>query len=195
MLEQRIQQQFFESADLQYQVADALARPVAGAAQALVDGITAGGRVMCCGHGLSSLDAQYMAALLLGRFEQDRPALAAVALGFDPQLSLGESRDAGSILTRQVQALGHPGDMLMLFDAQQAGAGSLRELLGAAHAQDMTVIALTGQADDELRGHLIDTDVHIRVPHSRAARVREIHRLLTHCLCEAVDLQLLGSGE
>lgn len=189
MLEQRIQQHFFESADLQYQVAEALARPVAGAAQALVDGITGGGRVMCCGHGLSSLDAHYMAALLLGRFEQERPALAALALG------QGSGSDHGSVLTRQVQALGHPGDVLMLFDAQQAGPGALRDLLDAAHAQDMTVIALTGQLDDELRSRLVDTDVHIRVPHSRAARVSEIHRLLTHCLCDAVDLQLLGSGE
>lgn len=195
MLEQRIQQHFFESADLQYQVAEALARPVAGAAQVLVDGITAGGRVMCCGHGLSSLDAHYMAALLVGRFEQDRPALAAVALGFDAQLSLGADVEAGSILARQVQALCHPGDILMLFDAQQAGVGNLSELLAVAHAQDMTVIALTGQIDDELRAQLVETDVHIRVPHSRAARVREIHRLLTHCLCDAVDLQLLGSGE
>ncbi len=195
MLEQRIQQHFFESADLQYQVAEALARPVAGAAQVLVDGITAGGRVMCCGHGLSSLDAHYMAALLLGRFEQDRPALAAVALGFDAQLSLDAGIEAGSILARQVHALCHPGDILMLFDAQQVEVGSLLELLTVAHAQDMTVIALTGQLDDELRAQLVETDVHIRVPHSRAARVREIHRLLTHCLCDAVDLQLLGSGE
>lgn len=188
MLEQKIQQHFFESADLQYQVAEVMARPVAGAAQALVDGITAGGRVLCCGFGLSSLDARYMTALLLGRFEQDRPALAAFALGQD-------GSDTASVLTRQVQALGHPGDMLVLFDAHQAHADGLRELLTAAHAQDMTVIALTGQLDDELRAHLIDTDVHIRVPHCRAARVSEIHRLLTHCLCDAVDLQLLGAGE
>lgn len=195
MLEQKVQQHFFESADLQYQVAEVMARPVAGAAQALVDGITAGGRVLCCGFGLSSLDARYMTALLLGRFEQDRPALAAFALGLDAQSSAIAQGDTASVLTRQVQALGSPGDMLVLFDAHQAHADGLRELLTAAHAQDMTVIALTGQLDDELRSHLIDTDVHIRVPHSRAARVSEIHRLLTHCLCDAVDLQLLGAGE
>jgi D-sedoheptulose 7-phosphate isomerase len=99
------------------------------------------------------------------------------------------------VLPRQVQALGHPGDVLVLFDAQQATPGTARELLDAAHAQDMTVIALTGQLDDELRALLVDTDVHIRVPHSRSARVSEVHRLLAHCLCDAVDLQLLGSGE
>lgn len=195
MFEQRIQQHFFESADLQYQVAEALAGSVAGAAQVLVDGISAGGRVICCGYGLSDLDARYMAALLLGRFEQDRPALAAVALGFDAPLSLGAGSYTDAILARQVQALGHPGDILMLFDARPTDLGSLRELLTVAHAQDMIVIALTGQLDDELRAQLVETDVHIRVPHSRTARVREIHRLLTHCLCDAVDLQLLGSGE
>ena len=195
MLEQKVQQHFFESADLQYQVAEVLARPVAGAAQALVDGITAGGRVLCCGYGLSSLDARYMVALLLGRFEQDRPALAALALGLDAPLSAMDGGDTVSMLTRQVQALGSPGDMLVLFDAHQADVDKLRELLAGAHAQDMTVIALTGHLDDELRAHLVDTDVHIGVAHNRAARVSEIHRLLTHCLCDAVDLQLLGVGE
>lgn len=195
MLEQRIQQHFFESADLQYQLAEALVRPIAAAAQLLLDGITAGGRVICCGQGLSRLDAQYMAALLLGRFEQERPALAALTLDAEAPLGLAGSKDPVAALTRQVQALGHPGDVLMLFEAQSSGSGLTRELLEAAHAQDMAVIALTGPSDEELRTHWLDTDVHLRVPHSRAARVSEIHRLLAHCLCDAVDLQLLGAGD
>lgn len=193
MLEQRIQQHFFESADLQYQAAEALAGPVASAAQTLVNGITAGGRVICCGYGLSSLDAHYMVTMLLGRFEQERPALAAMVLGFGTQPSLGAESDPASLLPRQLKALAHPGDILLVFDAQQAAPGGLRDLLRAAHDQDMTVIALTGELDDELRAQLVDTDVHIRVPHGRTARVGEMHRLLTHCLCDAVDLQLLGS--
>ena len=189
MLEQRIQQQFFESADLFYQVAENLSRPLATAAQMLVDGITAGGRVLCCGQGLAALDASYMAALLVGRFEQDRPGLAAWAL--DAQAH-GSSADQA--LARQIQAHGHPGDLLLLFDSQ-AGRGPWAAALEAAHAQDMSVIALTGGQDDELRALLLDTDVQIRVPHSRAPRVAEAQRLLAHCLCDAVDLQLLGSSE
>nr|WP_077033683.1 SIS domain-containing protein [Pelomonas sp. KK5] len=188
MLEQRIQTQFFESADLLYQVAEQLSRPVAVAAQMLVDGITGGGRVLCVGQGLSALDASYMAALLVGRFEQDRPGLAAWSL--DARAHASGSEDAS--LARQVQTLGHPGDLLLVFDTQRA---PWAEVLAAAHGQDMSVIALSGSQDEELRGLLRDTDVQIRVPHSRQPRVSEAQRLLAHCLCDAVDMQLLGTGE
>lgn len=183
MLEQRIQTQFFESADLLYQVAESLSRPLSTAAQMLVDGITGGGRVLCAGFGRSELDARYMAALLNGGFEQERPALAAWPL------------DSLSAPMRQVQALGHPGDLLMLFEAGNASREEHGALLDAAHAQEMSVILITGSQDEALRGLLLDTDVQIRVPHSRFARVAEAQRLLIHCLCDAVDLQLLGSGE
>lgn len=190
MLEQRIQQQFFESADLLYQLAETLARPLATGAQMLVDCVTGGGRVLCAGFGGSMLDARHMAALMVGRFEQERPALAAWCLDAQGLDSPAEA------LVRQVQALGHPGDLLLVFDAQVAAQPSRwAALLDAAHAQEMSVIALTGGPNDELRGALLDTDVQIRVPHHRAARIAETHRLLAHCLCDAVDLQLLGASE
>jgi len=190
MLEQRIQQQFFESADLLYQVAENLSRPLSSAAQMLIDGITGGGRVLCCGLGLSSLDAQYMAALLVGRFEQDRPGLAAMAL--DGQTN-GYTQEAA--LSRQVQAFGHPGDLLIVFESLAANLSHWAPVLEAAHGQDMSVIAITGSTQDELPGLLRDTDVQIRVPHTRSARVAEAQRLLAHCLCDAVDLQLLGEAD
>jgi len=190
MLEQRIQTQFFESADLLYQVAENLSRPLADAAQMLIEGITSGGRVLCCGQGLSALDASYMAALLVGRFEQDRPGLAAWAL--DGQ---AHGCSAETALTRQVQTHGHPGDLLLIFEAQPDQQARWAPVLEAAHAQEMSVIALTGSPTDEMRVLLQDTDVQIRVPHSRAARVSEAQRLLAHCLCDALDLQLLGASE
>lgn len=191
MLEQRIQTQFFESADLLYQVAESLSRPVANAAQMLVDAITGGGRVLCCGLGASALDARYMAALLVGRFEQDRPGLAAWSL--DAQAQLGGLPDDAAALSRQIQTLGHPGDLLLVFNAQGEHAEALKPLFEAAHAQDMSVVALTGSQDEALKTALQDTDVQIKVPHSRMARVAEAHRLLSHCLCDAIDLQLLGA--
>lgn len=191
MLEQRIQQQFFESADLLYQAAESLARPVAVAAQMLVEGITSGGRVLCSGLGLSQLDARYLAALLVGRFEQERPGLAALALD---ALANAGTGDASAALARQIHTLGHPGDLLLLFESQACDAGHAA-LITAAHAQDMSVIALTGNQDEALRALLLDTDVQIRVPQSRSARVAEAHRLLAHCLCDAVDLQLLGASD
>lgn len=189
MLEQRIQQQFFESADLFYQVAENLSRPVAVAAQMMVDTLTAGGRVLCAGLGTSAADAIYLASLLAGRFEQERPGLAAIALDAQAQ----GYADAASALMRQIQTLGHPGDLLLLFEAQPSGAAGA--LLQVAHAQEMSVIALSGSQDEDWRATLLDTDVQLRIPHSRAARVAEAQRLLSHCLADAIDVQLLGASE
>jgi D-sedoheptulose 7-phosphate isomerase len=81
MLEQRIQQQFFESADLQYQAAEVLGRPIEQAVAALVGALTSGGRVLVAGLGASASLAQLMATQLISGFERDRPGLAAMALG------------------------------------------------------------------------------------------------------------------
>lgn len=194
MLEQRIQQQFFESADLLYQVAEPLSRPMALAAQMLVDGITGGGRLLCAGAGLAAQDAAYAAALLTGRFEQERPGLAAIAINALLHQGPGVLDEAAG-LARQIQTLGHPGDLLLLIDNPNGSGASLVPLLEAAHAQDMSVVLLSGSQDEALRSALLDTDVPLRLPHSRFARVAEGYRLLCHCLCDAIDAQLLGIEE
>ena len=88
-------------------------------------------------------------------------------------------------------ALGHPGDVLVVLseDGQQP---NLLAAVEAAHDKEMSVIALTGRAGGAMASALHDTDMHICVPHDRPARVHELHLLVVHCLCEAVDLQLLG---
>jgi D-sedoheptulose 7-phosphate isomerase len=65
----------------------------------------------------------------------------------------------------------------------------------AAHAKEMTVIALTGRGGGKMSAALTETDVHICVPHERTARIHEVHLLSLHCLCDAVDLLLLGEQE
>jgi D-sedoheptulose 7-phosphate isomerase len=178
MLEQRIQQQFFESADLLSQSAEALSKPIADAVQALLGCITAGGKLMLCGSGASAALAQHGAALMLGRFERDRPGLAALAVG-------GET---------EVSVLGSPGDVLLALCSASPGP-ALAAAVTAAQAKDMTVVALTGRDAGSLLAQLSETDVHIAVAHERAARIHEVHTLVLHCLCDAVDLQLLGEQE
>jgi D-sedoheptulose 7-phosphate isomerase len=178
MLEQRIQQQFFESADLLSQTAEALSRPIADAAQALLGCITAGGKVMLCGSGAAAALAQHGAALMVGRFERERPGLAALAVGTGAE----------------VQALGAPGDVLLVISPGSPTAALAAAVL-VAQAKDMTVVALTGREAGDLAARLGETDVHIAVPYERAARIHETHMLVLHCLCDAVDLQLLGEQE
>ncbi len=196
MLEQRIQQQFFDSADLQYQTAESLARPISDAAQALIGCITSGGKLLVGGLGGGAALAQHFCAALVGRFERERPGLAALALASDSVL-LGAlaSRDSlDQVFAKQVLALGQGGDLLLLIDA--AGQeGALAGGIEAAHARDMVVVVLGGRDALSLRGRLGETDVLVAVPHDRPARVIELQMLVLHCLCDAVDMQLMGEQD
>jgi D-sedoheptulose 7-phosphate isomerase len=196
MLEQRIQQQFFDSADLKYAAAEVLSRPIAEAVSALVGCITGGGKVLACGNGGSASDAQHFAAEFIGRFERERPGLAAIALTTDSSIitAIGNDYNFDAIFSKQVQALGAPGDVLIAISTS-GNSANVVAAVQAAHAKEMTIIALTGRGGGKIRELLLDTDVHICVPHERTARIQEVHILVLHCLCDAVDNQLLGEQE
>jgi D-sedoheptulose 7-phosphate isomerase len=195
MLEQRIQQQFFESADLISQGAETLARPIAQAASALLGCITAGGKVMIAGAGASAALAPYAAALWVGRFERKRPPLAAFALGQQGAVTaaLTDGAEPMQALAKEVRALGVPGDVLLALAAGRSPL-PLIAAVQSALAKDMSVIALTG-ADTGIAELLGETDVHIAVPHERAARIVECHALVLHCMADALDLQLMGEQD
>ncbi len=196
MLEQRIQQQFFDSADLKYAAAEMLARPIAQAVTAVVGCITGGGKVLACGNGGSASDAQHFAAEFVGRFERERPGLAAIALTTDTSIitAIGNDYSFEAIFAKQIEALGAPGDVLIAISTS-GNSGNVVAAVHAAHAKEMSVVALTGRGGGKLRELLLDTDVHICVPHDRTARIQEVHILSLHCLCDAVDNQLLGEQE
>ncbi len=181
MLEQRIQQQFFDSADLQYRAAEVLARPIAEAAAALLAALTNGGKVMVAGSGAGAAFAPYLARVLCGRFERERPPLAALALGAH-----------GALPAQEVRALGLPGDVLLYIDD---GEGASTPVISAAQGKDMTIVVIAGRGAAAFGELLADTDVLVAVPHERHPRVAELQLLALHCLCDAVDFQLMGDPE
>ncbi len=196
MLEQRIQQHFIDSADLKYQAAPLLSGPIADAVQALLACVTSGGKVLACGNGGSAADAQHFAAEFVGRFERERPELAAIALTTDSSILTAVGNDYGFdvIYSRQVRALGQAGDVLLAISTSGNSANVLKAI-EAAHEREMVVIGLSGRGGGKMTRALRDTDVHICVPHDRTARVQEVHLLTLHCLCDAVDDLLLGDTE
>ena len=196
MLEQRIEQQFIDSADLKYQSAQTLSKPIAAAVGALLMCVTGGGKVMACGNGGSAADAQHFAAEFVGRFERERPELGAIALSTDSSIitALANDYNFDQIVSKQVRALGQPGDVLLAIST----SGNSRNVLAAieaAHERDLIVVALTGKGGGKITQLLRETDVHICVPHDRTARIQEVHLLVLHCLCDGVDSQLLGEQE
>jgi len=215
MLEQRIQQHFIDGADLKYQAGPVLSKPLAQAMQAVLACVTSGGKVLACGAGISGVLAHQFAAHFVGRFERERPELAALALVADltdPGADTAEALER-DVFARQVRALGQIGDVLLCFSPSGQSAAVLAAVL-AAHEREMTVVALTGGASGHRAGSSVaqsghtgssaggmvgrslrETDVHVCVPSERAARIHEVHLLALHCLCDGVDAQLLGEQE
>ena len=196
MLEQRIQQHFIDSADLNYQAGPALSKPISQAMQALLACVTSGGKILACGAGVSGLLAAQFAAQFVSRFERDRPELAAIALPGDPSDPAADRADAidRDRYARLVRALGQAGDVLLALSVS-GQAASVLGAIEAAHERDMTVVALLAGNGGAAGRALRETDVQVNVQHERAARIHEVHLLALHCLCDGVDAQLLGEQE
>lgn len=196
MLEQRIEQHFIDSADLKYQSAQLLSKPIAAAVQAILASVTSGGKVLACGNGGSAADAQHFAAEFVGRYERERPELAAIALTTDSSIltAIANDYDFSVIFSKQVRAFGSQGDVLLALSTSGNSANVLAAI-EAAHEREMTVVALTGKGGGKMVQALRETDVHICVPHDRTARIQEVHLLVLHCICDGVDTQLLGDHD
>jgi D-sedoheptulose 7-phosphate isomerase len=196
MLEQRIEKHFIDSADLKYQAALALSKPIAQATQAILASVTSGGKVLACGNGGSAADAQHFAAEFVGRYERERPELGAIALTTDSSIitAIANDYDFNVIFSKQVRALGVAGDVLLAISTS-GNSGNIIAAIEAAHAREMTVVALTGKGGGKIAALLRETDVHICVPHDRTARIQEVHLLTLHCICDGVDAQLLGDQD
>ena len=188
-----IGQHFTDSAQTKLDSIEALAAPIAGAAELMVGSLLGNGKILACGNGGSAADAQHFAAELVGRFEMERQGLAGIALTTDSSIMTAVANDYGykAVFDRQVRALGQPGDVLLAISTS-GNSPSVVAAIHAAHENEIHVVALTGKGGGEMAGILRDTDIHICVPSERTARIQEVHLLTIHCLCDAIDCLLLG---
>ena len=189
----RISENFSESAHLKLQAMDALAGPIAAAAERMVQCLKSDGKIMSCGNGGSAADSQHFAAELVNRFEMERPPLSAIALTTDTSTltSIANDYDYDQVFSKQVRALGHAGDLLLAIST----SGNSRNVIAAMHAaheSQIGVIALTGRNGGKMAEVLRPSDIHICVPAQSTARIQEVHLLTLHCLCDAIDCLLLG---
>lgn len=192
-LQARIQRHFADSAQLKLQTAELLAEPIERAAELMVGSLLNEGKILACGNGGSAADAQHFSAELLNRFEMERPGLAGIALTTDSSTltSIGNDYDFNQIFSKQVRALGHGGDVLLAISTS-GNSPNVIAAITAAHEKQMSVVALTGRDGGKMGEMLREADVHICVPSPVTARIQEVHILCLHCLCDAIDVQLLG---
>ena len=158
---------------------------VAEAAELMATSLRNGGKILTCGNGGSLCDAQHFAEELSGRYRQDRPALAALALTDASHMSC-VANDYGYefVFSRFVQALGRPQDVLLAISTSGHSPNILRAA-EAARAAGLTVVGLTGKDGGPLAALC---DVEIRVPHfGFADRIQEMHIKVIHSLIMLIE--------
>jgi phosphoheptose isomerase len=160
-------------------------QPVVAAATAIVLSIRAGGKLLVFGNGGSAADAQHVAAELVGRFQHQRAALAALALTTDTSVITSISNDDvfARVFVRQIEALGRPGDVAFGISTSGTSANIVAALTAATRL-GLRTIALTGRDGGEV-GRA--AEIHVNVPSASTARVQEVHRTLLHGICELVE--------
>lgn len=147
--------------------------------------LSRGGKIMFCGNGGSAADAQHLAAELVGKLVQPRPAMAGLALTTDTSALTAIGNDFGyeQVFSRQVEGLGRAGDVLIGIST----SGRSRNVVmafEAARRLSIATVAMTGQA----RGPMADlADEWIAVPHLETAKIQEGHITLGHIFCSIVE--------
>ncbi len=192
-LTERVTALFEQSIQVKSDAQSLLPTTIAAAAELIVARILQGSKILSCGNGGSAGDAQHFSSEMLNRFERERPGLPAFALTTDSSTvtSIANDYHYDEIFSKQIMALGHPGDILLAISTS-GNSSNVMAAINAAHEREMLVIALTGRDGGGMGSQINEADIEIRVPSNSTARIQEVHLLVIHALCDLIDYQLLG---
>ncbi len=158
---------------------------IAAICDAVVETLVSGHKLLTAGNGGSAAEALHMAEELVGRFRADRKSLPAVSLVADSTALTCIGNDYGFdyIFSRQVEGLGAPGDMLVLFSTSGKAKNLTRALRSAVEAK-MRVVCLLGRDGGCLRGR---GDFELIVDGDATERIQEAHQVIVHLILDAVE--------
>ena len=191
-MKERIHSILQESIRVKQSILDAPAwqLKLADAAEAWIDALKGGGKVLFCGNGGSAADAQHLAAELSGRFYVDRDPLPAEALHVNTSYLTAVANDYSydEVYARMVKGMGRKGDVLVAISTSGNSSNILRAI-EEARIRGMVVIGMTGDTGGKMAAvcdHLLN------VPSSDTPRIQEVHILLGHILCELTEARLFS---
>jgi D-sedoheptulose 7-phosphate isomerase len=162
-------------------------------ATAIVAALRAGNRLLIVGNGGSAADAQHIAAEIVGRYKQDRPAYAAIALTTDTSALTAIANDYGfeQVFARQVEGLGRRGDVLLALSTS-GRSPNIVAALGAARQRGLVTVGFTGSQGESLRA-LCD---HLLVaPCDETGIVQQIHLAVAHGICDEIEQTMMREAQ
>jgi D-sedoheptulose 7-phosphate isomerase len=154
-------------------------------AEAVLAAWRRGGKLLIAGNGGSAADAQHIAAELVGRYLQDRPGYAALALTTNTSTLTAVANDYGydAVFARQVEALGREGDVLLVLSTS-GNSPNCVAAVDAARARGLRTFGFLGKGGGALRGRV---DAALVVPSEATPRIQEIHIAMAHLLCQLLE--------
>jgi len=185
---EEIKLQFKENIELHQRLIDEISPQIEKAGQLIIEAYKKGNKLLLCGNGGSAADAQHIAAELVGRFKKERSALPAISLTTDTSILTALSNDYSyeTVFSRQIEALGRPGDLLIAISTS-GNSGNVINALSAAKAKNIKTIALLGGNGGKMKDL---ASLSIIVPSQNTARVQESHILIGHIICGLVESNL-----
>ena len=187
--EQLVRDHFHTSAQTAATTAEIIGPKIVQAATLAAQTLDSNGKILICGNGGSASDAQHFAAELVCRYERDRKALGAIALTADTAVltAAGNDYDFSKIFSRQVQALGRSGDLLVAITTS-GQSDNINLAVESAIDLGIHVVALTGKDGGKLALLIANKGLELRVPSAVTAHIQEAHAIIIHCICNLVEL-------
>lgn len=178
-------EELYDHQNLIQKVIDSLIGDIEVACEMITSTLKNGHKVLVAGNGGSAADAQHIAAELSGRFVKERKALPGIALTTDTSAITSIANDYGYeyVFSRQLEALAQPGDLFIGISTSGNSEGILNAFKAATKLNCKT-LGLSGRNGGKMNGLC---DLNIIVPSDITARIQEIHILIGHILCKAVD--------
>jgi len=149
------------------------------------------GKLMSCGNGGSSGDAQHITSEFINRFETERKEMPAISLNSDTATitSIANDYDYKYIFSKQISAIGTSKDLLMTFTTS-GNSENIIEAINTAQKNSIGVILVTGNNGGKASKILTNNDIEICVPSNRTSRIQEMHLVTIHAICECLDNHL-----